>query len=63
MMVSVMMVSGLDRADMEQGGQRYSGAVAHYNMKRAFLDQVYSEGREKVVFNNLFNKIFKREMF
>ena len=34
MMVSVMMVSGLDRADMEQGGQRYSGAVAHYNMSR-----------------------------
>ena len=29
-----MMLSGLDRGDMEQAGLRYSGAVAHYNMKR-----------------------------
>jgi len=26
--------SGLGRADMDQGGLRYSGAVAHYDMKR-----------------------------
>ena len=30
----MIMVSGLGRADMDQAGLRYSGAVAHYDMKR-----------------------------
>ena len=33
-MYELVWLSGLERGDMEKGGLRYSGAVAHYNMKR-----------------------------
>ena len=34
LMYQLEWLSGLERGDMEKGGLRYSGAVAHYNMKR-----------------------------